>query len=166
VHDQASAGTRGVDRIGQAAEVDSSCAEFGDQRNEVREGSPKPIQFPDNEGVARAEGSKGSIETAARGNAAAHALVRENTLASCSRERIALQSEVLVSRRDTGVAASPSCMSRAAASPRAIARNHASWKVDAVSCAEGHERLRHSLVARIGRDIATYLVLTDVSRHI
>jgi hypothetical protein len=104
VHDQASAGTRGVDRIGQAAEVYSSCAELGDERNEVREGSPKPIQFPDNEDVARAEGSKGSIETAARGNAAAHTLVRENTLASCSREGIALQSEVLVNGRDTRVA--------------------------------------------------------------
>jgi hypothetical protein len=104
VHDQASAGTRGVDRIGQAAEVDSSCAELGDERNKVREGSPKPIQFPDNEGVARAEGRKGSIETAARGNAAAHPLVRENTLASCSHEGIALQSEILVNGRDTGVA--------------------------------------------------------------
>jgi hypothetical protein len=28
-------------------------------RNEVRKGSPKPIQFPDNESVARTEGSKG-----------------------------------------------------------------------------------------------------------
>jgi hypothetical protein len=56
------------------------------------------------EGVARAEGSKSSIETAARSNAAAHALVRENTLASCSPEGIALQSEVLVNGRDTRVA--------------------------------------------------------------
>ena len=45
---------------------------FGYERNEVKEGSPKPIQFPNNEGVAKAEGSKGSIETAARRNAAAH----------------------------------------------------------------------------------------------
>jgi hypothetical protein len=96
VHDQASAGTRSVDRIGQAAEVDSSCAELGDERDEVREGSPKPLQFPDDEGVARTESSKGSIETAPRGNAAAHTLVRENTLASYSREAIALQGEVLV----------------------------------------------------------------------
>jgi hypothetical protein len=72
VHDQASTGARGVDRIGQAAEVDSSCAELGDERNEVREGSPKPIQFSHDEGVAGAEGSKGRFETAARGNAAAH----------------------------------------------------------------------------------------------
>ena len=56
VHDQASARTRGVDRVGQAAEVDFACAELGDERNQVREGSPKPVQFPDNEGVARAEG--------------------------------------------------------------------------------------------------------------
>jgi hypothetical protein len=46
-------------------------------RNEVRKGSPKPIQFPDNESVARTEGS---------------------------REGIALQSEVLVKGRDTRVA--------------------------------------------------------------
>jgi hypothetical protein len=96
VHDQAPAGTRGVDRIGQAAEVDSSCAELGDERNEVRKRSPKPIQLPDDESVAGTDGSKGSIETAARGNSAAHTLVGENTLSSCSRESIALQSEVLV----------------------------------------------------------------------
>jgi hypothetical protein len=33
VHNQASAGTRGVDRVGQAAEADFTCAELGDQRN-------------------------------------------------------------------------------------------------------------------------------------
>jgi hypothetical protein len=104
VHSLASAGTRGVDRIGEAAELDSSCAELGHERNEVREGSPRPIQFPDNEGVARAEGSKGPIEAAARDDAAAHTLVRENTLPSCSREGIALQSEVLVNGRDTRLA--------------------------------------------------------------
>jgi hypothetical protein len=82
----------------------SSCAELGDERNQVREGSPKPIQIPNNEGVARAEGSKGSIETAARGNAAARTLVRESTLASRSREGIALRSEILVNCRDTRIA--------------------------------------------------------------
>ena len=65
---------------------------------------PSRSRFQSNEGVARAEGSKGSIETAARGNAAAHTLVRESTLASCSREGIALRSEILVNCRDTRIA--------------------------------------------------------------
>ncbi len=62
----------------------------------MREGSPKPVQFPDDVGVARAEGGKGCIETAARGNAAAYSLVREDTPASCCGEGVTLQGEVLV----------------------------------------------------------------------
>jgi hypothetical protein len=104
VHNQASARTRGVDRVGQAAEVDFACAEFGDERDQMREGPPKPVQFPDDEGVARAEGSKGCIETAARGNAAAYTLVREDAPASSSPEGVTLQGEVLVDGRDAGVA--------------------------------------------------------------
>ncbi len=99
VHNQASARTRGVDRVGQAAEVDFACAELGDERNQVREGSSKPVQFPDNEGVARAESSKGCIETAARGDTAAYTLVREDTPASSSPEGVTLQGKVLVDGR-------------------------------------------------------------------
>ena len=70
----------------------------------MRERSPKPVQFPDNEGVARAEGSKGCIETAARCNAAAYTLVHEDTPASSSPEGVTLQGEVLVDGRDARIA--------------------------------------------------------------
>ena len=71
----------------------------GDERNQMREGSPKPVQFPHNEGVARAESSKGCIETAAREYAAAYTLIREHTPAPSRRKCVALQGEVLVNGR-------------------------------------------------------------------
>ncbi len=70
----------------------------------MREGSPKPVQFPDHEGVARAEGTKGCIETAARGHAAAYTLVREDALASRGLEGVTLQGEILVDGRDARIA--------------------------------------------------------------
>jgi hypothetical protein len=99
VHDRRSAGARCVDRVGQAAEVDAACPDFGDERNQVRKGPAEPIQFPNNEGVARAKGGKGCIKSAARCDAAAYTLA----LATGSSEGVTLQGEVLVNGRDTRI---------------------------------------------------------------
>ena len=76
----------GSDRL---RKVDAACPDFGDKRNQVRKGPAEPIQFPNNEGVARAKGGKGCIKSAARCDAAAYTLIREDALATGSSDSVA-----------------------------------------------------------------------------
>ena len=81
MEEEASRSGAGVDRIGQALELNTYLVKFSDQIYQVLNTPAKPVQLPDNKSVALAQGFLRFDETGTSGAASAD-LVLENLLAA------------------------------------------------------------------------------------
>jgi hypothetical protein len=85
-------------------EMDAAFAKIRDCLNEMRERTAQPVELPYQQSVARFKRYQRGVEAGTPGNNAANALVRENPTASGRFQRVPLKGEVLVCRRDSGLA--------------------------------------------------------------
>jgi hypothetical protein len=53
VEDELATGGGGVDRLLEAAEPDAAVSQAGDGVDQMSEGAAEPVEFPDDQGVAR-----------------------------------------------------------------------------------------------------------------
>jgi len=70
----------------------------------MRKRAPKTVEFPDQQRVAWLQRRQRGVETGTLEDTAADALVGKKLLASGSLQRVTLKGEILVVRRDSGVA--------------------------------------------------------------
>jgi hypothetical protein len=84
--------------------VDPLSAQLIQQRDEIAEIPAEAVQFPDNEGVTRAQSFEAAGEGRALDGRAGEAFVRENCRASCPLQGGSLQRRVLIVGADTRIA--------------------------------------------------------------
>jgi hypothetical protein len=73
VEDELAAGGGGVDRLLEAAEPDAAVSQPGDGVDEMPEGAAEPVEFPDDQGVARVElGAGGAVGAGGAGRLDKH----------------------------------------------------------------------------------------------
>ena len=103
MEEEATRSGTGVDRIGQALELNAFLVKFSDQIYQVLNTPAKPVQLPDNKSVALAQGFLRLDETGTFGAASAD-LVLENLLAAGLGQGFDLHIEILILGGDASVA--------------------------------------------------------------
>jgi hypothetical protein len=103
VEDELAAGGGGVDRLLQAAEPDAAVSEAGDGVDQVAQGAAEAVEFPDDQGIARAQVVEELGEGGAVGAGAAGGL-GEHPVAAGRRELVDLELGLLVGGGDAGIA--------------------------------------------------------------
>jgi hypothetical protein len=103
VEDELAAGGGGVDRLLEAAEPNAMFSESGDGLDQMPQRAAEAVQFPDDEGVARAELVQDLVEDRAVGAGATGGL-GEHPVAAGVLEGVDLELEVLVAGGDASIA--------------------------------------------------------------
>ena len=87
-----------VYRVAEGTEINAALAKVQDGLNEMRERAPQPVELPNNERVARAQGFESGIQTGAIDQTSADAAIKKYFLAASRLQRVSLQRAVLVGR--------------------------------------------------------------------
>ena len=103
VEDQLAAGGGGVDCLLEAPEPDAALSQFGDGVDEMPEGPPEAVEFPDDQGIAGAQLVQDLLEHEAVGAGAAGRL-GEHPIAASTLQRVDLELGMLVGGGDAGIA--------------------------------------------------------------
>jgi len=103
MEDQLAAARRRVELLGQAPEADPAPLQPVQGRDQRRQGTPEPVEPPDGERVARPEVGQGRSQPRPLRLRTAHG-VGEELLAARRPERVLLQGQGLLRRRDPRVA--------------------------------------------------------------
>jgi hypothetical protein len=103
VEDELATGSGGVDRLLEAAEPDATAGQAGEGIDQVPQGAAKAIEFPDDQGVARAQLVQDLLEDRAVAAGAAAGGLGEHPVAAGRHEGVDLKLELLVGSGDAGV---------------------------------------------------------------
>ena len=103
MEEEATSWSARVDGISQAHEMDALFLEVAHKVHELLDAPAKPVELPDDEGVALPEDVERLLESRAVSDLPAHYVV-EDLVASGACQRFVLNVETLVLGRDTGVA--------------------------------------------------------------
>ncbi len=103
VEDELASRSRSVDGLLEALELDPPVPELVHRLDQVSERAPHPVEPSDDQGVAWPERRQhlGQLRPLVQGPGSG---VRENPLAACLSQRVALEVEVLLGGRNAGVA--------------------------------------------------------------
>ena len=103
MEDEPSSGGTCVETLGERANADAACGQILDEADQMHQRAAEAIEPPDDQGIAGLKYSQSGIEAGTRMLGTGNPPILKDRCAARTTERIVLQVEVLLVRRDAGV---------------------------------------------------------------